>query len=182
VQVRAQFGAKLRAEAAEALSNGALASVAGACQLCKLVAMMCLAACDPQARNRDAVMKALVATLTEWQARLAQGVAAPAPRGRAARAHAAAQAAERSGEGEGEVASGAKGTRDELALQPEYSVFFMMFLLAQHDDCPAAADLMALRHAPAHPAHSERGAAAGSGAEEGAGSEDVADEVRSEVM
>ena len=116
-QVRAAFGVKLREALLEAAREAD--KPATTAWLSRYVSMMAIANADPERRHCEAMAAALVQCFAAWRERVATGGGAAAT---------------------DEVAS---TQSTELAAQPEYSVFSLMFLVAQLPDCPDPHELQA---------------------------------------
>jgi hypothetical protein len=129
LQVRSLFGSKLRAAVVEAASVRDRSTFANTCWLCKFLAIMCFSMPDPTSKHREAMAEALMTCLSIWWERFAD----------------VGETYVAIGEEYAEVGSG-KDT--ELAKRPEYSIFFLMFLLAQHVDCPTPEELESVAESP----------------------------------
>ena len=124
MQARGIFGGKLRATVFEAATMREVNTPANACWLSKFLAMLCMGAPDPVQKNTVAMAKALMTCLSAWWQRLETN-----------------SAAFTLGEDEAGTHSAAG---PNLATQPQYSIFFVLFLLAQHCDCPTPEDVRTL--------------------------------------
>ena len=145
MQVRTSFGTKLRCEVHSLMTKHSAAAVTPgvAAQLGKLTAIMCFAACDPLASSRDPMLTELVATLASWRKHVADAAACSVATSR------------HRGQAHTSDLGAAEQASSELALQPHYGVFYLMALLAEHDDCPDIIELQALTANTADPRSSQ---------------------------
>ena len=176
LQVREAFGAKVRAMLIDALHARSDMTACSASWLSKYVVLLAFTAPDPTQQHGIAAAEAFMQCLAAWHTRLgAASAGAPhsASHGRASAAstarwrtaHAVSTAARAPvDEDDGEVGS---GDASDMRLQPEYSLFFLLFLLAHHPDCPQPEELAQWREGvqpvPGHDEAAKSGGEASSG-------------------
>lgn len=124
VQVRRVFGMKLRSELAKAVAALDPGAHPRAPTIAKYMSILCFAATEPVAAHRSAMLSALVTLCAAWQARAAETD------------HVVAAGGVTEGESRAAAAAPQQGP---LAHRPEYSVFFVIYLVAHHEDFPLAA-------------------------------------------
>lgn len=130
------FGLKLRAELTKAIAALDPKDQPRGPKVAKYIAILCFAATEPVQAHRDTMLTSLSTLCAAWQERAAQAAAAAAAGGVTEGDSRGATTAE---------AAAAQSRQNALVHRPEYSIFFVIYLVSHHEDFP----LDALMHSSA---------------------------------
>eukprot|EP00892_Ulva_mutabilis_P010387 jgi/Ulvmu1/7720/UM039_0026.1 len=125
--VRRVFGTKLRSEMSKAIAAlDPKDPHPPRPHIAKYIAILCFAATEPVHAHRNNMLKALTTLCATWQERAAATVGGVAE-------------AESHGTSAAQVGASENLQQNRLVHRPEYSVFFVIYLVAHHEDFPLEA-------------------------------------------